>query len=228
MKKDVIIALDFANKKELDNFLETFKNTNCFVKVGMELYYQYGNEIIKKLKEYGFKIFLDLKLHDIPTTVSKTMEVLKKLDVDIINLHAACGSDTMKAVSEIFKDTNTLVIAVTHLTSTDQKMLSNELKVNGSTEDAVLNLAKLTIESGLDGVVCSGLEVEKIKSVVGQKCICVCPGIRYEKIDDQKRIVTPKAAKEIGCDFIVVGRLVTKSQDMLGTYERIKKEFLGE
>lgn len=230
--KDVIIALDFDTKEQLLNMLEALPNTadnqKPYVKVGMELYYQFGNEIIEILQSRGYRIFLDLKLHDIPNTVVQAMKVLKKLDVEMINLHAKVGKYCMAQVAEIFKDTKTKVVAVTELTSTSSAMLENELASRLSMEEAVLNLATRTKEAGLDGVVCSPLEVPLIKKACGEDFLCVTPGIRYFQSDDQVRITTPKEARELGSDYIVVGREITKNENPGHMYQTICNEFKEE
>lgn len=230
--KDVIIALDFDTKEQLLNMLEALPNTvdnqNPYVKVGMELYYQFGNEIIEILQKNGYRIFLDLKLHDIPNTVIKAMKVLKKLDVEMINLHAKVGKYCMEQVAEIFKNTKTKVIAVTELTSTSSAMLENELACRLLMEESVLHLAKLTKEAGLDGVVCSPLEVPMIKKACGNDFLCVTPGIRYQQNDDQVRITTPKRARELGSDYIVVGREITNNKNPGMVYQTICNEFKEE
>lgn len=227
----VIIALDFENKEKALDFLKKFEGEKLFVKVGMELFYGEGPGIIEDIKKLGHKIFLDLKLHDIPNTVKKAMLNLAKLDVDIVNCHAKGGS---KMMSDIMEELNKLpkrpkVIAVTELTSTDQQMLNEELQVKGEVIDSVVNLALLAKKSGLDGVVCSPLEVKKIKEVCQDDFLTVTPGIRPQNtIDDQARVTTPKMARELGCDFIVVGRPITKSADPVEAYKQIRKDFLGE
>ncbi|MDR1781490.1 MAG: orotidine-5'-phosphate decarboxylase [Bacilli bacterium] len=226
MNKDVIIALDFKNKDEALNFLKQFKSS-VYVKIGMELYYSEGPNIIKEIKALNHKIFLDLKLHDIPNTVASAMRVLKNLDVDIVNVHCAGGIKMMKAAKEVFKDTNTKVIAVTQLTSTSQEMLTNELLIKEDINDVIVNYARLAYEAGLDGVVCSPLEAKIIHNNINKDFLTICPGIRYESgKDDQVRITTPSKAKELTCDYIVVGRPITKANDSLAMYKQIKKEFI--
>ena len=228
----VIIALDFKDMETSLKFLDQF-NESLYVKVGMELFYGSGLEIIKEIKKRGHKIFLDLKLHDIPNTVKKAMTNLAKLGVDLINLHAAGGSIMMKAAMEgLIEGSNgqrPLLIAVTQLTSTSKEMMNNEQLIPGEVIDSVVNYAKVAKESGLDGIVCSPLEVKLVKEVCGKEFLTVTPGIRLasNNKDDQVRITTPSMAREIGSDFIVVGRPITQAENPVEAYNQIAKEFLG-
>lgn len=228
MNKAVIIALDFNNKAKVERFLAKFSDEKLFLKVGMELFLNEGRAIIDYLKDLGHQIFLDLKLHDIPKTVDKTLSSLKTLDVDIIDVHIAGGSEMLSQATEVFSDKKTLVIGITQLTSTNQQMLNEQLLINQSMERTVLSYTKMGIENGLDGVVCSALEVMQLKDQF-KNIITVVPGIRraIDQIDDQSRIVSPKEAKMIGCDFIVVGRPITKSQNPYASYQEIKNEFIN-
>ena len=228
----VIIALDFKDMETSLKFLDQF-NESLYVKVGMELFYGSGLEIIKEIKKRGHKIFLDLKLHDIPNTVKKAMTNLAKLGVDLINLHAAGGSIMMKAAMEgLIEGSNgnrPLLIAVTQLTSTSKEMMNNEQLIPGEVIDSVVNYAKVAKEAGLDGIVCSPLEVKLVKEVCGKEFLTVTPGIRLasNNKDDQVRITTPSMAREIGSDFIVVGRPITQAKNPVEAYKLISKEFLG-
>ncbi len=228
----VIIALDFKDMETSLKFLDQF-NESLYVKVGMELFYGSGLEIIKEIKKRGHKIFLDLKLHDIPNTVKKAMTNLAKLGVDLINLHAAGGSIMMKAAMEgLIEGSNgnhPLLIAVTQLTSTSKEMMNNEQLIPGEVIDSVVNYAKVAKEAGLDGIVCSPLEVKLVKEVCGKEFLTVTPGIRLasNNKDDQVRITTPSMAREIGSDFIVVGRPITQAENPVEAYKLISKEFLG-
>ncbi|MFI3142153.1 MAG: orotidine-5'-phosphate decarboxylase [Clostridia bacterium] len=231
MGKDVIIACDFSSKAQVLEFLDKFEGKKPFVKIGMELFYAEGPSIVKDIKDRGHEIFLDLKLHDIPNTVKKSMSVLKNLDVDLCNLHASGGSKMMKAAIEGLTredGTRPLLIAVTQLTSTDLDMMNNELGIDGSIENTVMSYAKNAADSGLDGVVCSPLEAEKVHEVCGDKFLTVTPGIRFADgdIGDQVRIMTPEKAKNIS-DYIVVGRPITAAPDPVAAYERCVAEFVG-
>ena len=231
MGKDVIIACDFASSEELFIFLDKFQGRKPFVKVGMELFYAEGPSIVKTIKERGHKIFLDLKLHDIPTTVKKAMNVLSKLDVDMVNLHAAGTRAMMQSALEGLTredGTRPLLIAVTQLTSTDEETMHNELKVTGSMQEVVMHYAFNAKTAGLDGVVCSPLEAETVHNVCGKDFLTVTPGVRFADGDvgDQKRIMTPAQAKEIGSDYIVVGRPITKASDPVQAYLRCVEEFV--
>lgn len=232
MKRDVIIACDFASKEEALNFLDKFEGEarKPMVKIGMELYYAAGNEIVKELKRRGYKIFLDLKLHDIPNTVKNAMKVLSSLDVDMVNVHAAGTKEMMKAAVEGLTREDgrrPLLIAVTQLTSTSQEALNDQLLIEGNINDCIAHYARNAKEAGLDGVVCSPLEAGIVKEACGKDFMAVTPGIRFadSKADDQKRITTPGRAREIGSDFIVVGRPITASEDPVASWRRCVEEF---
>ena len=232
MAKDVIIALDFDSKEKVVNFLDKFENQSLFVKIGMELFYAEGPQIIKEVKSRGHKIFLDLKLHDIPNTVKKAMSVLSNLDVDMCNLHAGGTINMMKAALEGLtrKDgTRPLLIAVTQLTSTDEETMQKDLLIKEKIDEVVMHYAKNTMLAGLDGVVCSPLEAGKVHSVCGENFLTVTPGVRLAggDIGDQKRVTTPALAKELGSDYIVVGRPITGAEDPVSAYLECKKQFLG-
>ena len=232
MGKDVIIACDFASAEETFAFLDRFTGRKPFVKIGMELYYAEGPEIVRQLKARGHKIFLDLKLHDIPNTVKKAMTVLRKLNVDIVNLHAAGTTAMMEAALEGLTcpdGTRPLLIAVTQLTSTDQEALENDLMIHAPMEEVVMHYAETARKAGLDGVVCSPLEAGKVHAVCGKDFLTVTPGVRFAggEVGDQKRVMTPAAAKEIGSDYIVVGRPITAAPDPVAAYERCVAEFCG-
>lgn len=233
MAIDVIVALDFPSAKEVYSFLDKFVDEKPFVKIGMELFYAEGPEIVREIKKRGHKIFLDLKLHDIPNTIMKAMTSLSKLDVDMCNLHASGGSEMMKwALKGLTRGDGTrpILIAVTQLTSTDDKMLKEELLINETMEKTVESYALNAKNSGLDGVVCSPLEAAKVHSACGKDFLTVTPGVRFaggEK-GDQKRVMTPAEAKKIGSDYIVVGRPITQADDPVAAYKLAKKEFLGE
>ena len=232
MAKDVIIALDFDSKEKVINFLDKFENQSLFVKIGMELFYAEGPQIIKEIKSRGHKIFLDLKLHDIPNTVKKAMAVLSNLDVDMCNLHAGGTINMMKAALEGLTredGTRPLLIAVTQLTSTDEETMKKDLLINEKIDNVVMHYAKNTMQAGLDGVVCSPLEAGKVHSVCGEKFLTVTPGVRLAggDVGDQKRVTTPAQAKELGSDYIVVGRPITGAQDPVSAYLECKKQFLG-
>ncbi|MGO5115747.1 orotidine-5'-phosphate decarboxylase [Candidatus Avoscillospira sp. LCP25S3_F1] len=233
MNKDVIIALDFPTKDETLAFLDQFQGRKPFVKIGMELFYAEGPAIIREIKARGHKIFLDLKLHDIPNTVKRAMSVLSHLDVDMVNVHAAGASTMMKGALEGLTKadgTRPLLIAVTQLTSTDAETLKNELLIDVPMDETVMRYAKNAADSGLDGVVCSPLEARKVKDTCGESFLTVTPGIRFADGDvgDQKRIMTPERAGQSGSDFIVVGRPITQAADPVAAYERCCKEFLGQ
>lgn len=233
MAKDVIIACDFESKEKVLNFLDKFEGKKPFVKIGMELYYAEGPEIVKEIKKRGHKIFLDLKLHDIPNTVKKSMAVLSRLDVDMCNLHAGGTINMMKAALEGLTrpdGTRPLLIAVTQLTSTDEESMKKDLLIDKPIDEVVMHYAKNTMLAGLDGVVCSPLEAGKVHSVCGDNFITVTPGVRLEggDVGDQKRVTTPKKARELGSDYIVVGRPITASEDPVSAYEQCIREFLGE
>ena len=233
MGKDVIIALDFSTGKETLAFLDQFKNNERkpYVKVGMELYYADGPSIIKEIKKRGHKLFLDLKLHDIPNTVRKAMSVLSNLDVDMVNVHAAGTIDMMKAAKEGLTredGTRPLLIAVTQLTSTSQERMQNELLIDEDIDKVVIKYAENADDAGLDGVVCSPLEAGKIHSACGNSFLTVTPGVRFADGDkgDQVRVTTPERAKEIGSDYIVVGRPITQAEDPVAAYNRCVAEFV--
>ena len=233
MKKDVIIACDFNSKEQLFNFLDKFDGVEKpYLKVGMELFYASGTEIVKEIKKRGHKIFLDLKLHDIPNTVKKSMSVLSALDVDMVNLHAGGGSVMMKGALEGLTrpdGTRPLLIAVTQLTSTSQELMSEELLIDKPIDEVVMSYALNTKNSGLDGVVCSPLEAGKVKEVCGKDFLTITPGIRLagDSVGDQKRVTTPALARELGSDYIVVGRSITGAEDPVKAYRQCVKEFLG-
>ncbi len=231
MGKDVIIACDFASKEQTLTFLEQFKGRKPFVKIGMELFYAEGPAIVKEIKERGHKIFLDLKLHDIPNTVKKSMAVLRNLDVDMTNLHAAGTSRMMEAaLTGLTREDGTrpILIAVTQLTSTDQEIMEKDLLIEKPIDKVVMHYAENAKNAGLDGVVCSPLEAEKVHGVCGKQFITVTPGVRFADgdIGDQKRVMTPEQAKKIGSDYIVVGRPITAAADPVAAYERCVKEFI--
>ena len=233
MKKDVIIALDFPTKEETLAFLDRFPDRKPFVKIGMELYYAEGPEIVREIKARGHRIFLDLKLHDIPNTVKRAMAVLSRLDVDMVNVHAAGASAMMKGALEGLTrpdGTRPLLIAVTQLTSTDASALKDELLIDVPMEETVLRYARNAADSGLDGVVCSPLEARSVKERCGSAFLTVTPGIRFADGDagDQKRIMTPERAGKSGSDYIVVGRPITQAADPAASYDRCLKEFIGE
>ena len=233
MNRDVIIACDFASKEEVMTFLNRFGDERPFVKIGMELYYSAGPDIVREIKERGHKIFLDLKLHDIPNTVKKSMNVLSRLGVDMTNLHAAGTVAMMEAAIEGLTrpdGTRPLLIAVTQLTSTGEDRMREELLINHPIDEVVMHYAANAKKAGLDGVVCSPLEAGKVHERCGKEFITVTPGVRFADgdIGDQVRVTTPAKAKEIGSDFIVVGRPITAAADPLAAYKRCVKEFLGE
>ncbi|MBE6632263.1 MAG: orotidine-5'-phosphate decarboxylase [Ruminococcaceae bacterium] len=231
MGKDVIIACDFADKASVLNFLDKFTGRKPFVKIGMELFYAEGPQIVKEIKARGHKIFLDLKLHDIPNTVRKSMAVLSGLDVDMCNLHASGTIDMMKAGLEGLTradGTRPLLIAVTQLTSTDQTRMENDLLIKEPIDKVVMHYAHNAKVAGLDGVVCSPLEAEKVHDVCGKEFLTVTPGVRFADGDkgDQVRVMTPEEAKRIGSDYIVVGRPITAAADPVAAYERCVREFV--
>ncbi|QVK17907.1 orotidine-5'-phosphate decarboxylase [Mycoplasmatota bacterium] len=231
MQKDVIIALDFPSKQETLQFINKF-NSNLYVKVGMELFYREGTDIIKELKSKGHKIFLDLKLHDIPNTVYKSMKNLSKLDIDMVNVHALGGIDMMKYAIEGLSEGNNkrpLCIAVTLLTSLSQQTVEHELLINKSINDSIMHYAENTKKAGLDGIVCSPLESKLIHEKLGNSFLTVTPGIRLEHDDlnDQVRVATPQIAKTLGTNYIVVGRSITHSKDPVNTYKHIVGKFIG-
>lgn len=233
MGKDVIVALDFKTGKSALEFLDQF-NRKPFVKVGMELFYSEGPDIIRELKARGHKIFLDLKLHDIPNTVKRTMAVLSGLDVDMTNVHGAGGRPMMEAALEGLSSRRegerTLLVAVTQLTSTDQTILERDILIKEPLEEVVMDYAKKAADCGLDGVVCSPLEAAKVHETCGKNFLTVTPGIRFEGEDthDQKRVMTPAMAREAGSDYIVVGRPIIRAKDPVEAYERCLSEFVGQ
>lgn len=231
MGKDVIIACDFADKETALSFLDKFEGRKPFVKIGMELFYAEGPQIVREIKARGHKIFLDLKLHDIPNTVKKSMAVLSRLDVDMCNLHAAGTSRMMEAALEGLTrpdGTRPLLIAVTQLTSTDQEAMERDLLIKEPIDKVVMHYAETAKNAGLDGVVCSPLEAQKVHDICGKKFLTVTPGVRFADgdIGDQKRVMTPEQAKKIGSDYIVVGRPITATPDPVAAYERCIKEFV--
>lgn len=231
MGKDVIIACDFADKETALSFLDKFEGRKPFVKIGMELFYAEGPQIVREIKARGHKIFLDLKLHDIPNTVKKSMAVLSRLDVDMCNLHAAGTSRVMEAALEGLTrpdGTRPLLIAVTQLTSTDQEAMDRDLLIKEPIDKVVMHYAETAKNAGLDGVVCSPLEARKVHEVCGERFLTVTPGVRFADgdIGDQKRVMTPEQAKKIGSDYIVVGRPITAAPDPVAAYERCIKEFV--
>ena len=230
MGRDVIVACDFSSKKQVLNFLDQFTDRKPFVKIGMELYYAEGPAIVRELKARGHKIFLDLKLHDIPNTVKKSMAVLSRLDVDITNLHAAGGTAMMQAALEGLTrpdGTRPLLIGVTQLTSTDQETLERDLLIKEPIDQVVMHYAETAKNAGLDGVVCSPLEAQKVHDRCGKQFLTVTPGVRFADGDvgDQKRVMTPAQAKAIGSDYIVVGRPITAAADPVAAYNRCVAEF---
>ncbi len=232
MGKDVIIACDFSSKEQVMSFLDKFKEEKPFVKIGMELFYAEGPAIVKEIKSRGHKIFLDLKLHDIPNTVKKSMAVLSRLDVDMTNLHAGGTVNMMKAALEGLTredGTRPILIAVTQLTSTSQESMEADLLIKDKMEDVVMHYASNAKISGLDGVVCSPLEAEAVHNRCGKDFITVTPGVRFADgdIGDQKRVMTPTEAKRIGSDYIVVGRPITAAEDPVAAYRRCVLEFVG-
>ena len=231
MGKDVIIACDFADKETALSFLDKFEGRKPFVKIGMELFYAEGPQIVREIKARGHKIFLDLKLHDIPNTVKKSMAVLSRLDVDMCNLHAAGTSRMMEAALEGLTrpdGTRPRLIAVTQLTSTDQEAMERDLLIKEPIDKVVMHYAETAKNAGLDGVVCSPLEAQKVHDICGEKFLTVTPGVRFANgdIGDQKRVMTPEQAKKIGSDYIVVGRPITAAPDPVAAYERCIKEFV--
>ena len=232
MGKDVIIACDFAGKDEALAFLDKFPEEKPYVKIGMELFYAAGPEIVREIKARGHKIFLDLKLHDIPNTVKSAMAVLSRLDVDMCNLHAAGTAAMMTAALEGLTrpdGTRPLLIAVTQLTSTSEERMRNELLIDRPLDQVVMSYAKNAADAGLDGVVCSPLEAAKVHEICGKSFLTVTPGVRFADGDvgDQVRVTTPAKAKEIGSDYIVVGRPITRAEDPVAAYRRCVSEFVG-
>lgn len=230
MKKDVIIACDFASAAETYAFLDRFTEEKPFVKIGMELYYAEGPAIVREIRRRGHPVFLDLKLHDIPNTVEKAMRVLSRLDVQMVNLHAAGTKAMMEAALRGLTredGTRPILLAVTQLTSTSEERMHDELLISGSIADCVCHYARMAKEAGLDGVVCSPLEAGMVKEHCGKEFLTVTPGIRFADgvVGDQVRITTPARAKEIGSDFIVVGRPITAAEDPVAAYRKCVKEF---
>ena len=231
MGRDVIIACDFDNAKDTLEFLDKFQDQKPYIKIGMELFFSETPEIVREIKRRGHKIFLDLKLHDIPNTVKKAMAALSKLDIDMVNVHCAGTTAMMKAALEglIREDgTRPILIAVTQLTSTDQEAMEKDLLIHGDIKDVVMQYAKTAKNAGLDGVVCSPAEAEKVHEECGADFLTVTPGIRFadSAADDQKRVMTPQQAREIGADYIVVGRPITQAADPVAVYERCVREFV--
>ncbi len=231
MGKDVIVACDFASAEQTFAFLDKFTGRKPFVKIGMELFYAEGPEIVRQIKARGHKIFLDLKLHDIPNTVKKAMAVLRNLDVDITNLHAAGTTAMMQGALEGLTredGTRPLLIAVTQLTSTDQESMERDILIKEPIDQVVMHYAKTAKNAGLDGIVCSPLEAGKVHDTCGKDFLTITPGVRFAdgEVGDQKRVMTPAQAKEIGSDYIVVGRPITAAADPVAAYERCITEFV--
>lgn len=232
MGKAVIIACDFKNKEETLNFLNKFEDEKLYLKIGMELFYSEGPEIVREIKKRGHKIFLDLKLHDIPNTVEKAMKSLANLDVDMTNVHASGTIKMMEAgLRGLTKEDGTrpLLIAVTQLTSTSQEVMEQDLLIKENIEDVVMHYAENSKKAGLDGVVCSPLEVQAVKRKCGKEFLTITPGIRFstDSKDDQSRITTPAKAKELGSDYIVVGRSITKAENPQEAYRKCVEDFCG-
>lgn len=232
MGRDVIVACDFSSKKEVIDFLSKFNEEKPYVKIGMELFYAEGPDIVREIKKMGHKIFLDLKLHDIPNTVKKSMNVLSNLDVDMCNLHAAGTKAMMEAALEGLTrpdGTRPLLIAVTQLTSTSEERMREDLLIDRPIDEVVMHYAKNAKDSGLDGIVCSPLEAGKVHELCGAGFVTVTPGVRFADgdIGDQVRVTTPAKAKEIGSDYIVVGRPITAAEDPVAAYRRCVAEFVG-
>ena len=232
MGKDVIVACDFSSAEETFAFLDRFTEEKPFVKIGMELFYAAGPQIVRDIKSRGHRIFLDLKLHDIPNTVQKAMRVLSSLDVDMVNLHAAGTAAMMRAALEGLTrpdGTRPLLLAVTQLTSTDEQTMRSELLIGRPLDEVVMCYARNAAQAGLDGVVCSPLEAGKVHEKCGESFLTVTPGVRFADGDvgDQRRVTTPARAKELGSDYIVVGRPITRAEDPVAAYRRCVKEFVG-
>ena len=232
MGRDVIIACDFPSAEKTLSFLDRFTGRKPFVKIGMELFYAEGPAVVRAIKERGHRIFLDLKLHDIPNTVKKTMAVLSSLDIDIVNCHAAGTVRMMEAAREgltRLDGTRPLLIAVTQLTSTDQEAMENDLWIREPIEQVVMHYAGNARRAGLDGVVCSPLEAGRVHEVCGADFLTVTPGVRFAdgEIGDQKRVMTPAAARDVGSDYIVVGRPITAAEDPVEAYQRCMRDFVG-
>ncbi len=233
MAKDVIIACDFSSKQQTMDFLSQFKDKKPFVKIGMELFYAEGPQIVREIKQRGHKIFLDLKLHDIPNTVMKAMKVLSNLDVDMCNLHAAGATAMMQgAIKGLTREDGTrpLLIAVTQLTSTDQESMERDILIKEPIDKVVMHYALTAKNAGLDGVVCSPLEAGKVHDTCGKDFVTVTPGVRFAdaKADDQRRVMTPRDARLIGSDYIVVGRPITAAENPVEAYNRCMREFLED
>lgn len=223
MKEQIIIACDFKSKCELESFLEPFQGQSLFLKIGMELFYKEGVSLVNEMKNRGHRIFLDLKLHDIPNTVKASLNNLKDLEVDFITIHAGGGLKMMEAAAEAVKGSCTKLLAVTVLTSLDEMMLQDELNVSKSIQEHAIGLAKLAQKAGIDGCICSPHEVSLLKQNVEEGFMCVTPGIRlaHDTMDDQKRVMTPLQAVEMGADYLVVGRSITASSSPIDTYNKI-------
>ena len=235
MGKDVIVACDFPSAEKTLAFLDRFEGRKPFVKIGMELFYGAGPDIVREIRKRGHRIFLDLKLHDIPNTVKKAMSVLRDLDVDLVNLHAAGTRRMMEAALEGLTrpdGTRPMLIAVTQLTSTDQEAMERDLWIREPLELVVLHYARNARDAGLDGVVCSPLEAGKVHEACGSQFLTVTPGVRFDDPnrpkDDQKRVMTPAEAKRAGSDYIVVGRPITAAEDPVAAYERCLRDFCDE
>ena len=231
MGKDVIVACDFAGREQVFEFLDKFTDTKPFVKIGMELFYAEGPQIVRDIKARGHKIFLDLKLHDIPNTVTKAMRVLSGLDVDMTNLHAAGTTAMMEgALKGLTREDGSrpMLIAVTQLTSTDQESMERDILIREPIDKVVMHYAQTAKNAGLDGIVCSPLESGKVHEACGKDFVTVTPGVRFAENDsgDQKRVMTPAEAKRIGSDYIVVGRPITAAADPVAAYERCVREFV--
>lgn len=225
MGNPIIIACDFENRNTFEKFLEEFEGETLFLKIGMELYYKEGWSLVQSAKERGHKVFLDLKLHDIPNTVSSALRVLKDLDVDFITIHAQGGKEMMQAAVNAVQGTRTKLLAVTVLTSIDESVLKGELNVNKSLSTHALDLAILAQSAGVDGCICSPHEVALIKETLGESFLCVTPGIRLESGDvhDQKRVMTPQRAMNLGSNHLVIGRAITKNENPRALYESLKE-----
>ena len=232
MGKDVIVACDFANREQVMTFLDKFEGKKPFVKIGMELFYAEGPQIVRDIKARGHRIVLDLKLHDIPNTVMKAMKVLSALDIDMVNVHAAGTAAMMEAaIKGLTREDGSrpMLIAVTQLTSTDQQSMERDLLINEPIDKVVMHYALTAKNAGLDGIVCSPLESGKVHNVCGSDFVTVTPGVRFAENEtgDQKRVMTPAQAKEIGSDYIVVGRPITAAADPVAAYERCVSEFVA-
>lgn len=232
MGKDVIVALDLDCRKKVVDFLDRFTEEKPFVKIGMELFYAEGPAIVREIKARGHKVFLDLKLHDIPNTVQRTMAVVSGLDIDMVNLHAAGTKAMMEAALTGLTrpdDSRPLLIAVTQLTSTSQQRMEEELLIHQPLDQVVMHYAKCAAEAGLDGVVCSPLEAGEVHDVCGKRFLTVTPGVRFaeSEVGDQVRVTTPARAKELGSDYIVVGRPILRAEDPVAAYRRCVAEFVG-